>query len=355
MNTVNKARARKAVELARQALLQGDRNLAHRMAEQAASLAPDWEDPWLVLAASSELADSWAYLEKAQKINPNSKRVRKGFEWLERQGHIGQTIQSRPEPAATTPLKQTQMQPLSSDTQPVFDIHPAARNRPLRMFWMLGALLLIVVGVSAWSASRSPAFAAIMGKSETGGSINYARADIAKPTYTASPTPTTVPSPTPTNTPIPTSTPAPTWTPVPENTQEVYGPPEPVYTGSKYILVDISEQHLYAYEGDALVYSFVASTGMNNATRTGHFSVLNKIPNAYGATWDIWMPNWLGIYWSGTLQNGIHALPIMSNGARLWSGYLGTPISYGCVVLGVNEAEQLYNWADIGTPVVIRW
>ncbi len=125
--------------------------------------------------------------------------------------------------------------------------------------------------------------------------------------------------------------------------------------GNKYILVDISEQHMYVYEGDLLVYSFVSSTGMNNATRVGSFSVLDKIPNAYGATWDIWMPNWLGIYWAGSLENGIHALPLLSNGATLWSGYLGIPISYGCVVLGSYESQLLYDWADVGTPVDIQW
>ena len=122
----------------------------------------------------------------------------------------------------------------------------------------------------------------------------------------------------------------------------------------KYILVVISEQHLYAYQDGTLVYSFVASTGMNNSTRAGVFQVQDKIPNAYGATWNIWMPDWLGIYYSGSLENGIHALPILSNGSRLWSGYLGTPISFGCVVLGIQEAQELYDWADVGTTVEIR-
>ena len=126
-------------------------------------------------------------------------------------------------------------------------------------------------------------------------------------------------------------------------------------SSGKYILVSISEQHLYAYENGQLIYSFVASTGMGNSTRVGTFQVLDKIPNAYGANWNIWMPNWMGIYWSGTLENGIHALPILPGGGRLWAGYLGTPISYGCVVLGVDESLQLYDWADVGTPVEIRW
>jgi lipoprotein-anchoring transpeptidase ErfK/SrfK len=145
-------------------------------------------------------------------------------------------------------------------------------------------------------------------------------------------------------------TPAPTGY---SNTTQYDAPPS--YSGNKYILVDISEQHMYVYEGDALVYSFVSSTGMHNATRVGTFSVLDKIPSAYGATWDIWMPNWLGIYWAGSMENGIHALPILPSGATLWAGYLGVPISYGCIVLGTYEAQLLYDWADVGTPVEIQW
>jgi LysM repeat protein len=133
--------------------------------------------------------------------------------------------------------------------------------------------------------------------------------------------------------------------------------PAPASTGgAKRIVVDLSEQHLYAYQGETLIYSFVASTGMaGSRTSPGTFSVLNKLPNAYASTWDLQMPYWLGIYWSGNLQNGIHALPILSNGQQLWAGYLGTPISYGCIVLGTYEASLLYQWADVGTPVVIQY
>lgn len=192
--------------------------------------------------------------------------------------------------------------------------------------------------------------------------------EIAKPTYTPSPLPTATFTPQPTLTPVPSGTPALTVfadtdfvvieSLSPQDGYDSLQPglaPVENYSGSKYILVDISEQHLYAYEAETLVFSFVASTGMDHSTRAGSFSVLNKIPNAYGATWNIWMPNWLGIYWSGSLQNGIHALPILPNGATLWAGFLGTPISYGCVVLGSYEAQLLYDWAEVGTPVEIRW
>jgi LysM repeat protein len=128
-----------------------------------------------------------------------------------------------------------------------------------------------------------------------------------------------------------------------------------VVDGAKRIVVDLSEQHLYAYQDAELVYSFVASSGAAPTyTRTGEFRVQSKIPNAYGATWNIWMPHWLGIYWAGGSENGIHALPSLPSGQTLWAGYLGTPISYGCIVLGTYEAKLLYDWTEIGTPVTIQ-
>ncbi len=227
---------------------------------------------------------------------------------------------------------------------------------PIAIFVLIGLVLL----AAAWTATASPAFGLVTSPTPTHAQ-SFAFAQIAKATYT----PTVTASPTI----LPTETPAATQTSEPmvivqivDDSIIAYPTPAsgsieisaPGYAGNKYILVDISEQHMYVYEGDALIYSFVASTGMNNATRAGSFSVLDKIPNAYGATWNIWMPNWLGIYWSGSLENGIHALPILSNGATLWAGYLGTPISFGCVVLGTYEAQLLYDWADIGTPVDIQ-
>ncbi len=140
------------------------------------------------------------------------------------------------------------------------------------------------------------------------------------------------------------------------------GEPAPVVSapvstgGNKSIVVDISEQRMYVYEGGALVWSWVASTGERGRdTAPGSYSVLNKIPMAYASLWDLQMPNWLGIYWVGKFQNGIHALPILSNGQQLWAGWLGTPVSYGCVILGTEEAAALYAWVELGTPVTIQW
>ena len=219
--------------------------------------------------------------------------------------------------------------------------------------------VLIGIGIILFFFATSPASASIyiFAPTVTATQENlWGYADVPKPTHTAPPAPTILP--------VDTAVPPVTETPGTVAMEILDGAPAanlqqpsnaPSYSGGKYILVDISEQHMYVYEGDALIYSFVASTGINNGTRTGTFAVQSKIPNAYGATWDIWMPNWLGIYWSGGLENGIHALPILPGGATLWEGYLGRPVSYGCVVLGTYEAQLLYDWAEIGTPVEIQW
>ncbi len=135
------------------------------------------------------------------------------------------------------------------------------------------------------------------------------------------------------------------------------GAPAPSASGGgKRILIDISEQRMYVYQDGTLIWTFVVSTGMPGAaTRPGNYAVQNKIPSAYGSTWNIWMPNWLGIYWAGSLQNGIHALPILPGGGRLWDGYLGTPVSYGCIILGIQDAQTLYDWAEVGTAVDIQY
>jgi lipoprotein-anchoring transpeptidase ErfK/SrfK len=131
--------------------------------------------------------------------------------------------------------------------------------------------------------------------------------------------------------------------------------PLPVTT-ERRIVVDISEQHLTVYEGDTPVYGFRASTGIaSSPTIPGVFQILSKEKEAYASSWDLWMPHFMGIYRTGPdFTNGIHGLPTLSNGTRLWEGYLGSPVSYGCVVIGLSEAAQLYDWTELGTLVVIQ-
>lgn len=124
----------------------------------------------------------------------------------------------------------------------------------------------------------------------------------------------------------------------------------------KRIEIDISRQRFYAWLGDRLIYEFPTSTGLpGRDTAAGHYKVLDKIPMAYSSIWRLKMPYWLGIYYVGNIENGIHALPIRPDGSVMWGGLLGQKASYGCVILSTQAARLIYEWAEIGTPVHIHY
>ncbi len=119
----------------------------------------------------------------------------------------------------------------------------------------------------------------------------------------------------------------------------------------KNIKVDVSStQRLYYYLGDVQLGSFPISSGKaSTPTPKGNYSIINKHPKAW-SPFGLWMPYWLGM---GTGRFGFHELPIWPNGYREGESNLGNPVSAGCIRLGIGPAEFLYNWVDVGTPVLI--
>jgi LysM repeat protein len=131
----------------------------------------------------------------------------------------------------------------------------------------------------------------------------------------------------------------------------------PTYPGrATSFVVSISEQRCWLYRGETVIAKWVCSTGRSgSATRPGTYRIQSKLPKAYGSTWDIWMPYWLGIYWAGASENGIHGLPWdAQTGNQIWSGYLGTPITYGCIMVDNVNGKMLYDMAYIGMPVIVK-
>ncbi len=238
---------------------------------------------------------------------------------------------------------------------------------------LTSGLILVLFACAAYALT--PQLVSALAPSPTAENpASWAVVHIARLDDTSTPSPTSSPTPAPTETPIPTATA--TFTPLPTDTNTplpTEAPPTSTATAApptavmintppggvdippagKYILVSISQQHMYAYQDGQLAFSFIVSTGSGNSTRTGTFPILDKIQNAYADNWNFWMPDWMGIYWVGNLENGIHAVPVLPGGGNLWADSLGTPVSYGCVVLGTNDARLLYNWAEVGTVVQI--
>lgn len=118
------------------------------------------------------------------------------------------------------------------------------------------------------------------------------------------------------------------------------------------IEVDISEQRLYAFEQGIMRNSFLISSGLGNATPIGEHSVLAKIPVVhymwnYGEedprNYDLgWIPYNLRFY----PHIYIHYAP--------WHNNFGHKMSHGCVNVGLENVQWVYNWAEEGTPVEVK-
>lgn len=124
-----------------------------------------------------------------------------------------------------------------------------------------------------------------------------------------------------------------------------------LYEG-KYIEVNLAAQTLYRFEGQNLIASHRVSTGKwSMPTPQGTFSINSKTGRAYSKRYNLYMPYWMSFIGG---KYGIHELPEFANGTKEGEAHLGTPVSHGCIRLGVGEAQTVYDWAETGTPVVIH-
>ena len=117
----------------------------------------------------------------------------------------------------------------------------------------------------------------------------------------------------------------------------------------KRIEININSQELSYFLGEVRMGKFIVSSGINNSTPKGYYIVSKKSPKAW-SHYGLWMPWWMGLN-SGRI--GIHELPVWPNGYREGEDHLGTPISHGCIRLGIDSAKFLYNWTPVNTEVFI--
>lgn len=121
----------------------------------------------------------------------------------------------------------------------------------------------------------------------------------------------------------------------------------------KYIDVDLGTQTMIAFENGVALDAYLVSSGKKGMdTPKGDFQIHNKAPKPWSKQYSLFMPHWMAITSDGKF--GIHELPEWPGGYKEGANHLGTPVSHGCVRLGVGPAETVYNWAEVGTPVFIH-
>lgn len=145
---------------------------------------------------------------------------------------------------------------------------------------------------------------------------------------------------------------------------------------AKAVIVSISKQHMWDCQADKTVYDNAVITGMElyvaDLTPTGTYSIYAKSTaqtlagSDHTGSWsdfvNYWMPfldNQYGTY-------GFHDLTTTDNGVngRADSDFghvnINAPFtaakhaSHGCVEMPLTAAKWLYDWAPVGTTVVVQ-
>ncbi|OGD67079.1 hypothetical protein A2442_00440 [Candidatus Campbellbacteria bacterium RIFOXYC2_FULL_35_25] len=139
-----------------------------------------------------------------------------------------------------------------------------------------------------------------------------------------------------------------------EGIRTIYDEENSAATTTKKIIVDRSSQTLYAYDGDILFMTEKISTGLElTPTPRGEFTIFRKTPSRYmqgpipnianqyydlpGVPWNLYFTH------GGAVIHGAY-----------WHTSFGKEYSHGCVNLWPEKAQELYNWAELGTLVIVK-
>ncbi len=122
----------------------------------------------------------------------------------------------------------------------------------------------------------------------------------------------------------------------------------------QYIVIDISEQRLYAYEFGHLAKTFLVSTGRHDfPTPIGEFSALAK-PEFVHYTWS-YGEDHPENYDLGVVQYNVRFYPHIYIHYAPWHNNFGRRMSHGCVNVNRTNAEWIWIWTEVGTPTIVRW
>lgn len=144
---------------------------------------------------------------------------------------------------------------------------------------------------------------------------------------------------------------------IPKDIAQLPLPPKKVLGDSntdKKIYVDLTNQMLYAFEGENLIYSFLVSTGKWGKTPTGVFNIWGKFRytkmsggskalNTY-----YYLPNVPYVMFFD--NDKIKASRGFSIHGTYWHENFGHPMSHGCVNMKTSEAALIYDWSSPKIP-----
>jgi lipoprotein-anchoring transpeptidase ErfK/SrfK len=120
----------------------------------------------------------------------------------------------------------------------------------------------------------------------------------------------------------------------------------------KWIEVDLSEQRTTAYERATPVKNFVIASGVRgHETVTGEFAIWLKVrtqtmqggSKSDGSYYNIPNVEWVSYFYQDYALHG-----------AWWREKFGSPASHGCVNMTNADARWVYEWAPVGTKVIVH-
>jgi hypothetical protein len=120
--------------------------------------------------------------------------------------------------------------------------------------------------------------------------------------------------------------------------------------GEKWVMIDISLQYLWAYQGEQVLWQGYISTGTAKfATPSGSYHVLSKLPSQTmegvlgGEYYNV--PDVPDVMYFTDRGHALHG--------TYWHSNFGAPMSHGCVNLPMDVADWMYQWSPVGMRIEI--
>lgn len=128
--------------------------------------------------------------------------------------------------------------------------------------------------------------------------------------------------------------------------------------GDRKIVVNLTSQKLYAYEGDNLLkWSYVTTGKDSTPTVTGNFALYAKQPSVYltgrdavtNKPYKVFVDYWMPFYSGYGIHDAYRWRTVYGGSDYHYAG------SHGCVNTPLDMVKFIWDWAPVGTPVIVTY
>jgi lipoprotein-anchoring transpeptidase ErfK/SrfK len=124
--------------------------------------------------------------------------------------------------------------------------------------------------------------------------------------------------------------------------------------GGRRVVYSNSAQRVWLVGADGVAIDSWLVSGRRGVPRPGSYSVFSRSPVTTGQGGKVTMQYMVRFARGRTLAIGFHSIPLRRNGSAIQAvEQLGTFRSAGCVRQRVEDAAKMWDFAGVGTPVVV--